>query len=309
MDSGDLVFFAAVAKVGSISKAASLLDTVQSNVTQRIRRLENELGVPLFYRHGRGVTLTPAGVQLLPYASQIDQMMDEARRVVANEASPVGQLRIGSMETTAAIRMPDVLVDYAAEFPNVDLSFQTGTTRGLIEEVKERRLEAALVAGPIDDLDLVSGSILTEELVVVTAPWFIRPVEDRPAWVTSMTEVKIVVFRNGCAYRERLESLLIRQGVRGIKRMEIGTLDGLLGCVRAGIAISLLPRAVVEPWARADKIAIHALPKGQGLIDTVLIRRRDGFVSTALNGFIAKLDSHFSMSDAAIASQLPNNIH
>ncbi|MCS3468758.1 DNA-binding transcriptional LysR family regulator [Pseudomonas sp. JUb42] len=307
MDSGDLVFFAAVAKFGSISKAASLLDTVQSNVTQRIRRLENELGVPLFYRNGRGVTLTPAGVQLLPYASQIDQMMDEARRVVANEASPVGQLRIGSMETTAAIRMPEVLVNYAAEYPNVDVTFQTGTTQGLIDEVKERRLEAALVAGPVDDIDLVSEAVLTEELVVVTAPWFVRPIDDRPAWVTSPKEVKIVVFRNGCSYRERLESLLIRQGVRGIKRMEIGTLDGLLGCVRAGIAISLLPRVVVEPWAHADKIAIHPLPKGQGLVDTVLIRRRDGFVSTALNCFIEKLQNQSNPSDEDVAVSV--NIH
>ncbi|MFF7710797.1 LysR substrate-binding domain-containing protein [Pseudomonas sp. NPDC007930] len=294
MDSGDLVFFAAVAKFGSISKAASLLDTVQSNVTQRIRRLENELGVPLFYRHGRGVTLTPAGVQLLPYASQIDQMMDEARRAIANEASPVGQLRIGSMETTAAIRLPDVLVDYAAEYPHVDLCFQTGTSRGLLEEVKERRLEAALVAGPIDDLELISQPLLTEELVVVTAPWFVRPLDERPAWVTSPTQVKIVVFRHGCIYRERLEGLLIRQGVRTIKRMEIGTLDGLLGCVRAGIAISLLPRSVVEPWARADKLAIHPLPKGQGLVDTLLVRRRDGFVSTALSCFVDKLQAAFN---------------
>jgi DNA-binding transcriptional LysR family regulator len=307
MDSGDLVFFAAVAKFGSISKAASLLDTVQSNVTQRIRRLENELGVPLFYRHGRGVTLTPAGVQLLPYASQIDQMMDEARRVIANDASPVGQLRIGSMETTAAIRMPDVLVNYAAEYPNVDLSFQTGTTQGLIEDVKERRLEAALVAGPVDDIDLVSEAMLTEELVMVTAPWFVRPIDNRPAWVTSPTEVKIVVFRNGCAYRERLEGLLIRQGVRSIKRMEIGTLEGLLGCVRAGIAISLLPRAVVEPWARADKITMHPLAKGQGLIDTVLVRRRDGFVSTALNCFVEKLQSQLNIGNEGVAASA--NIH
>lgn len=299
MDSGDLVFFAAVAKFGSISKAAALLDTVQSNVTQRIRRLENELGVPLFYRHGRGVTLTPAGVQLLPYASQIDQMMDEARRALANDASPTGQLRIGSMETTAALRMPDVLVNYAAEYPYVDLCFLTGTTQSLIDDVRERRLEAALVAGPIEDQDLTGEAVLTEELVVVTAPWFVRPMDERPAWVTSLTEVKIVVFRNGCAYRQRLESLLIRQGVRGIKRMEIGTLDGLLGCVRAGIAISLLPRAVAEPWARADKVAIHPLPKGQGLIDTVLVRRRDGFVSTALNCFIEQLHGHFGEAVAA----------
>ena len=65
MDAGGLVVFAAVARAGVITKAAQSLNTVQTNVTKRIRLLEAELGVPLFHRHSRGVRLTSAGAQLL----------------------------------------------------------------------------------------------------------------------------------------------------------------------------------------------------------------------------------------------------
>lgn len=291
MDSADLQFFAAVARVGSISKAAVHLDTVQSNVTQRIQRLEGELGVPLFHRHGRGVSLTPAGVQLLPYANQIDQMLDEARRVIFDDATPNGQLRLGAMETTAAIRLPALLVDYSEHYPAVDLSLQTGTTRSLIDDVLARRLDAAFVAGPVEHEGITAHTVLTEELVIVTAPW-LRREPGIPGWVPNSGRVKIAIFRHGCAYRERLEIQLVRKGVHTIQRMELGTLDGILGCVQAGLAITLLPKAVVALLASADKVAVHSLDNHEGLVDTMLIHRRHGFVTTALSCFIAKALAH-----------------
>lgn len=309
MDSGDLIYFAAVAKIGSITKAALLLDTVQSNVTQRIRRLEQELGVPLFHRHGRGVTLTVAGTQLLPYASRIDHMMEEARRVIVNEMTPGGVLRIGSMETTAALRLPGVLVDYATQFPLVDISLQTGTTQSLIEDVLERKIEAALVAGPVDHVDLTSEVVATEELVVITAPWFPNTTQTYAGWVLSQKEMKIAVFRNGCLYRERLEFALIRHGVANIRKMELGTLDGLMGCVRAGIAVSMLPRAVVEPYAEQGQIAIHELPKNQSAVDTVIIRRRDAYTSSALTCFIDKLHQHNRPKDCSTLDAVQGVVH
>jgi DNA-binding transcriptional LysR family regulator len=304
MDSADLQFFATVARVGSISKAAVHLDTVQSNVTQRIRRLEAELGVPLFHRHGRGVSLTAAGIQLLPYANQIDRMLDEARRVILDDATPNGHLRIGSMETTAAIRLPPLLVDYSGHYPAVDLSLQTGTTRSLIEDVVERRLDAAFVAGPVDHPEILSERVLTEELVIVTAPW-LRSMQGKPAWLPAKGNVKIAMFRNGCAYRERLEMQLVRNGVHAIQRMELGTLDGILGCVQAGLAITLLPKVVVADLARSDKVALHELKGDEGFVDTVLIRRRDAFVTTALSCFVAKIKEHSPTLDVAEAERRP----
>ncbi|VVP15859.1 HTH-type transcriptional regulator GltR [Pseudomonas fluorescens] len=304
MDSADLQFFATVAKVGSISKAALSLDRVQSNVTQRIKRLESKLGVPLFHRHARGVSLTAAGLQLLPYANQIDQMLEEARRVILDDAKPNGLLKLGAMETTAAIRLPALLVDFSSYYPAVDLSLQTGTTQGLIDDVLERRLDAALVAGPVNHADLVSQRILTEELVVVTAPWARRAHQALP-WLPEGGTTKIAIFRHGCAYRQKLEALLIRNGVRAIQRMELGTLDGILGCVQAGLAITMLPRAVVAALAAADKVNIYSLKHQQGFVDTILVHRRDAFVTAALSCFVAKALEHAPLANANPLSALP----
>ena len=91
MDTKDLAVFAAVARSGGITKAAQILNTVQSNVTQRIGLLEDELGVPLFHRHSSGVTLTSAGRQLLPYAERIGQLLGEARQATIDGPIPRGK--------------------------------------------------------------------------------------------------------------------------------------------------------------------------------------------------------------------------
>jgi LysR family transcriptional regulator, cell division regulator len=283
MDLQDLATFEAVARSGSITRAAERLATVQSNVTTRIQLLEQELGVPLFYRHSRGVTLTSAGQQLVPYAERIRQLAEEARRALQDAAHPSGPLRVGSLETTASRRLPSILTAYAAAYPQVDIVLQTGTTAELVQAVLERQLEAALVAGPVAHPEVVGVPIVCEELVVVTAP----SVPDLDAALAEAREVKVVVLRRGCSYRERLEHLLAMRGRLVARVLELGTLDAIVGCVSANLGLTLLPRSVMEPYADRGLVRLHALPPGDGQVETVLIRRRDAFVSSALERFIA----------------------
>ncbi|PTL76653.1 LysR substrate-binding domain-containing protein [Vitiosangium sp. GDMCC 1.1324] len=282
MDAADLKVFSAVARTGGIGRAAQELHTVQSNVTARIRRLEEELGVTLFDRHSRGVSLTSAGQRLLPYATQAEQLMTEARRAVEDGPEPHGSLSLGSLETTAAIRLTPILVDYARECPHVDVSLRTGTTQSLISDVLEHRLEGAFVAGPVRHPEITEEPVVTEELVLVTAPT-VR-LEDLPGQGGAL---KVLVFRTGCSYRQHLEQFLAARGLKAFRTLEFGTLDGIIGCVSAGMGITLLPRAVVENARRAGSVAVHSLPASRARITTVFIRRREGFTSRALLRFIA----------------------
>ena len=109
MDLVDLGTFAAVARHGGVTRAAGALNTVQSNVTARLKALETELGARLFERHSRGVALTAAGRRLLPYAGRIQALVEEARQATAEDGIPRGPLRLGAMETTAALRLPPLL--------------------------------------------------------------------------------------------------------------------------------------------------------------------------------------------------------
>lgn len=104
------------------------------------------------------------------------------------------------------------------------------------------------MAGPVNHPELVATELIEEELMVVTAPWFLDL--DRMFSAISADKLKIIMFREGCAYRARLENLLATRGIVGVRRLDFGTLEGILGCVGAGIGLTLLPRAVVETAAR-----------------------------------------------------------
>jgi LysR family transcriptional regulator, cell division regulator len=284
MDIGDLTVFAAVAKAGGMSKAAESLHTVQSNVTQRIRLLEAEIGVSLFHRHARGVTLTSAGAQLLPYADRIGRLIGEAKQAASDGPEPHGRIVIGALETATAVRLPPVLAAYAQACPDVDIEVITGTAAELVDAALARRVEVAFVAGPVEHPELESVPILDEELVLVTAPAITGL--DRLLAMAKSGKLKLIMFRAGCSYRMRLEAILAARGVFSVRRLEFGTLEGIIGCVGAGLGVTLLPRAAVENAAAEGRVALHDLPPDEARVATVLVRRRDAFVSTALSRFI-----------------------
>jgi DNA-binding transcriptional LysR family regulator len=281
MDRADLRVFEAVARLGGMNRAAGELHTVQSNVTARIRLLEEELGTPLFERNSRGVALTAAGRRLLPYAERIARLFAEARRAVADDGHPKGPLVIGSLETTAGLRLPALLAAYAESCPAVDCELVTGTTCELVEAVLAARLEGAFVCGPVNHPELEERAAFREELAIVTARSVAR-LDD----LYGKGEVKIVVFCAGCSYRQRLESLLAARGLVGARVLQFATLEGILGVVGAGIGLSLLPKAVVMPAYEEGRIAVHALAAAEAWVDTVFIRRRDAFLSSALAAFL-----------------------
>ena len=281
MDAADLRIFEAVARLGGMNRAAAELHTVQSNVTARIRVLEDELGTPLFERHSRGVTLTAAGQRLLPYAARIRHLLEDARRVVEDDGTPQGALTIGTLETTAAMRLSPLLSAYVGKHPQVDLVLRTGTTCELVDAVLEHRLEGAFVCGPVDHPDLEGEVVFREDLVVLAAR------SDRTLDALLRTGgLKLIVLRAGCSYRQRLEAILASRGIVGVRVLEFGTLEAILGCVAAGLGITLLPRSIVASTGRGDEIAVHELPAAEARVETLFVRRRGAFVSSAAAAFL-----------------------
>jgi DNA-binding transcriptional LysR family regulator len=257
---------------------------VQSNVTARIRHLEDELGTPLFRRHARGVEPTDAGRRLLPYARQMAHLLADARRATTDDGTPKGPLVIGSLETTAALHLTRPMLTFAGAYRDVDLTLRTGTTCELLEQVLEHRLDGAFVCGPVAHPDLECGRAFVEELVLLTSP----SVASIGALVRAGA-VRIVVLRRGCSYRQRLEEVLARHGVPVPRVMEFGTLEAVFGCVAAGLGVTLLPRSLIGPVWREGRVATHALPPRDGIVETVFVRRGDRYLSSALAAFMALL--------------------
>ena len=130
MDATDLRVFEAVARIGSMSKAARELNTVQSNITARIRAL--------FERSSWGVTLTAAGRRRLPYAGHVARLLEDARRAALDKSEPSGPLAIASMGSTAALRLSPLLAGFAAAHPEVELPLRRGMSSELVDAVLDR---------------------------------------------------------------------------------------------------------------------------------------------------------------------------
>ena len=287
MELSDLYMFLAVARCGGITRAACELGTVQSNVTKRIKALEIEIGAPLFERHSRGMNLSPAGRRLLPYGERLTALSREAIVATRDDGVPKGPLSIGSMETTAAARLPPLLARFHRSCPEVQLSLRTGPTAALVDDVLGGSLDGAFVCGPINHPDLDTVHAFSEELVFITATRWTSLAALREG--TPAAGPTALVFRTGCAYRQRLEQVLAEFGWPSATRLEFGTLDGIIGCVAAEMGVAMLPRTVVEHATQNGAIRMHTLNRSQGLVETLFIRRKAMHEDSALRGFLGSV--------------------
>ncbi|HHW1961134.1 TPA: LysR family transcriptional regulator NmoR [Pseudomonas aeruginosa] len=271
MDLSSLEIFRAVAHEASVTRAAQQLQRAQSNVTTRIRQLEEDLGVELFLRDGKRMSLTERGSEFLAYAEQLLALADEARQSM-HPAEPGGRLRLGSMESTAASRLPALLASYHKACPRVALEVSTGTSRALFDGVRARRLDCALVAagpgwaGELDGSGLRGEPLFREELLMIL------PAEHPP--VHDVAEVRLRTlagFARGCTYWQLAEDSLGTP----LTVQEVGSYHAILACVAAGACVGVLPRSVLQLLGTPP---LRSLPLAE--VDTWLVWR-EGYATAA----------------------------
>ena len=280
MDIDHLRILRTVAKNGSMNRAAAELHTVQSNVTARVRQLEEELGVSLFVRHSRGVTLSDAGERLLSYSGRIDALFQEAIAAVKENGIPKGALRIGALEQTVSLRLTPVLAQYTVRYPAVALTVTTGTSSNLLEQVLDQDLDGAFVLGPVSQPEVRAEPIFVESLALVTGP-STRTLQD----LQQAEGVKALVLEQGCSYRELLSSILESRGIKH-QPLAVASFDAIRSLVQSNVGVTLLPiDLLVGPWAEAN-VAIHELSEPSAQVEMVFISRTDRPNSSALEAFL-----------------------
>ncbi|QRQ88283.1 LysR family transcriptional regulator [Cupriavidus oxalaticus] len=254
MDLAALEIFRAVVEAGGITRAAERLHRVQSNVTTRIRQLEQSLGVELFVRDGRRMVLTPAGQTLFDYACRILQLTEEARQAV-QPARPSGRLRIASMESTAASRLPNVLAAYHQAWPEVQLELVTLPTRQALDALARFEVDCAFVAEPLSEPGLEAIPAFEEELVVIARAGH------RPIHASSDLEVPtLLAFEPGCNYRARVEAWYAGGDTAPPPRvLELGSYHAIVACAAAGIGAAIVPRSVLGLYRDLPAISQHGL--------------------------------------------------
>lgn len=272
--------FKAVVEHGGVQAASKALHTVQSNVTARIKRLEEELDSPLFYRKGRGLELTPAGITLLEYADKLLQLEYQAGMAVKQVGESTGELRIGSMESFAATRLPGILQSLRLKHPKLMPRVCTETSGALVQKVLDYKLDCAFVGCPIEHKELVCTQVMVEELVLASAKKLSFP-------------DTLIIFRSGCAYRDIAQRWLRDSGRVDTEVMDMGTQEGILGCVAVGLGFTLLPRKVAEESRYAPDLKLQTLEPQYSQVPITMITHRNAVelagVETLINLFSEKL--------------------
>ncbi len=276
MDLSDLQVFRTVVQAGGVTRAAEKLNRVQSNVTTRVRQLEDELGVQLFLRQGKRLHLSPAGQVLLGYAERMLDLAQQAREAV-HDAKPRGLFRLGAMDSTASVRLPAPLTEYHRRYPDVTLELRTGNPTKLATAVLAGDLDAALVSEPVASGPFDMVPVYEEELVIIAAADHppIRSVRDA-------APCTVLAFEPGCPHRKRLEDWFSREGEMPDRIIEISSYHAMLGCAVAGMGFSLMPRSVLDTFPGMILLSVHPLPEGKNKVRVALIWRK-GAESPKLN--------------------------
>lgn len=285
MDLADLHIFRSVVHAGGVTRAAEKLNRVQSNVTTRVRQLETELGVELFIRDGKRLHLSSAGKLLLDYADRLIDLAQEAREAV-HDVTPRGLLRLGTPESTAAMRLPVPMNEYLSRYPDVSLELRTGNARQVAADVLAGELDASLATEPFADAPFEKVAIYEEELVIIAAA-------DHPP-IKSPRDAKrqtVLAFESGCSYRQRLEEWFAHHGEMPARIVEITSYHAMLGCVVAGMGISLMPRSVLATFPDAKLLSVHSLPPALARAQITLFWRK-GMLSPKVRALIDILTAH-----------------
>jgi DNA-binding transcriptional LysR family regulator len=265
IDLSALEIFRAVAEHGGITKAAARLDRVQSNVTTRVKQLEDRLGTALFLRQKGRLRLSSEGRVLLEYADRLLHLASEAEAAL-RDRKPAGTLRLGALESTAATRLPPILSRFHRAYPEVRVELVTGTTGALVAQVVGRELEAAFVAEPFTATDLEVAPAFTEELVVITPRPFRRIRSPR-----DVGHATLIAFASGCSYRRRLESWLGASKVHPDRVMEFQSYHAIVACVAAGSGIAVVPKSVLAMTSAGRQVSAFALPAAIARAKTQLV--------------------------------------
>ena len=282
IDLESLHIFKAVVDYGGITKAAGYLNRVQSNITTRVQNLEDRLDVKLFQRQSGKLVLSSEGRLLLAYAERLLRLSSEAEAALRS-GKPSGAFRIGSMESTAAARLPPLLSDYHQQYPDVQIELATGTSGMLIGKVHRFAVEAAFVSAPFSPDELDKQEAFVEELVLIaarnTAP--IKTPKD-------LQNRTVIAFPTGCSYRRILEDWLGKSGVVPDRVLELGSYHAIVACVAAGSGIAIMPRAVLQAMRAENEITISTLPARIAEAKTWLVWRKEHH-SVALDALRAEL--------------------
>ena len=288
MDLQVLRFFVTVAQEGGFTAASEKLHYAQSNLSTRIRQMEEELGETLFYRNKRGVTLTAKGELFYEYANRILNMSEEAMTAMRDMDHARGSLTIGSIEATALGDLPSLFAEYHQDYPDVKLSLTTDMNDVFVDKVLNREIDGAFVAESPERKELNELFIRKDKLVFVTS----TQEENSDIWEL-LKAAPVITFPEGSIFRRRLELLLASHGIISPSQMIIlNSLGAQMVNITSGLGVGYLPESIIGPYAAQGLMKRHTLEDADlfSELDITFIYRKDHIMDAAFRYFLEKVE-------------------
>ena len=294
MDLRRLEVFAKVAELGSFSRAAEALYLTQPTVSEHVRALEDELGVQLLDRLGRGATPTRAGQLLLGYARRILGLAREAQQALDQfQGRMSGELVIGGSTIPGEYVLPALIGTFKTKYPDISLSLLIGDSRQVGAWVEEGRAELAVVGARPASRALESRELMPDELVIVVPgghPWASR----KTVSLDELRREPMVMRERGSGSREAVEHVLEKAGVTLASFRivgEMGSTQAVKQAVRAGVGVALISRRAVDDECRAGLVACVKVKDLEVARSFYLVTHRDRTRSPLAQAFLDFLES------------------
>jgi DNA-binding transcriptional LysR family regulator len=266
------------------------LGLTQPAVTKQLNQLEQELGVKLLRRQGRGVRLTPAGEVLYHYARRINHLVEQAAEAVHALYQPgQGEVRIGAVSTVGLSVLPTVLARFSARYPLVKVRVQILEIQDNVDRLLQGDLELALVTVPVAHPQIVSLPLYADPVVLVASPDTAARLPS-PLTADRVSGLDQISYQAPSRFRSFVDGMLEQHGILPRVIMEFNSHEAIKAMVELGLGVAFMPRSVVETDLAAGRLAaltVEGLPPMTRI--TSLLLPTDGHATPSLQHLVETL--------------------
>lgn len=289
-----LKVFLAIARSGSISAGAASLFISQPAVTRELRELESRLGLALFDRRTRGVSLTEAGQRLLPYAERIFALEQEAERDLAEFASlDAGELRLCASATMGSYLLPGLIADFQRRHPGIRISLQIGNTAGSLRALDAGDCTLAFIEGPFERQAFNHRLLGRDALLPVCSPR--HPLAGRPSLsAAELAEVELFLREEGSGTRSTLEQVYRAHGLSPKVALALGNSVALKRSLQAGHGLAWISELAVQDELESGELVRLPVEDLHIERDLHALWRRERSLSPAAETLVDEVRQHLA---------------
>ncbi len=246
MNIRDLEYIIAVAELRNFSKAADYCHISQPTLSNQIKKLEEQLGVSLFERSNKKVIPTPAGIEIVAIARDIICKIEDIRELAEAAQKPLsGKFRLGAFPTLAPYIFPKIVQPIIKKMPELQLILIEEKTAYLIDSLKSGKLDAALLALPINDEQLLAKKLFADEFLIATPPN--HPlISQREITQSTLTQYRLLLLNEGHCLRDQALEICQMIGSHEDQDFRATSLETLRQMVKSGVGITLMPQIAIS---------------------------------------------------------------